>query len=315
MAQTRAAVIGASGIGKHHAKWLATEGCEVVAFVGQTPESVAKTTETLSKLFPFAGRGYTDVGEMLARERPELVSVCSPHVRHRDHAVAALQAGAHVLCEKPLFWDDSRSAAEVLAGARKMVETARRAGRQLAINTQYVAALPVYEEIYHRVRGPLGVVEQIYYEMESKGGNRGEEIWVDLASHALSIVLRWSPGGSLREETVDCRIGAREVHAAFDYGAAHVEIALRDVSEGTPKRRLGANGLIVNLAGRNDAQGVFRTYLNCEGEERAGQDLVHTSIARFVAAGRGQGEVLASGEEGYRNLALHLALRARARRV
>ncbi len=45
---------------------------------------------------------YTDWQQMLARERPDVVSVCLPNVLHHKITVGALEAGAHVLCEKPL---------------------------------------------------------------------------------------------------------------------------------------------------------------------------------------------------------------------
>ncbi|MFD1829536.1 Gfo/Idh/MocA family protein [Streptomyces desertarenae] len=46
--------------------------------------------------------GYTELGEMLAREHPDLVLIGTPPAFHREQAVAALRAGAWVLCEKPL---------------------------------------------------------------------------------------------------------------------------------------------------------------------------------------------------------------------
>ncbi|MDR7303753.1 putative dehydrogenase [Haloactinomyces albus] len=46
-------------------------------------------------------RGYTDLHTMLAAERPELVSICTPPALHVDQAVAVLRSGAWVWCEKP----------------------------------------------------------------------------------------------------------------------------------------------------------------------------------------------------------------------
>lgn len=48
-----------------------------------------------------AGRPYTNLGLMLARERPDLVTLCTPPRFHRDQTIAALRAGAWVWCEKP----------------------------------------------------------------------------------------------------------------------------------------------------------------------------------------------------------------------
>jgi predicted dehydrogenase len=65
--------------------------------------------------------GYeTDYGRMLERDDIGLVDVSTPGHTHRELAIAALEAGKHVLCEKPL--------ANTLREAREMLEAARRAG-------------------------------------------------------------------------------------------------------------------------------------------------------------------------------------------
>jgi predicted dehydrogenase len=66
---------------------------------------------------------YSDWREMIAAEKPDLVSVCLPNVLHREITVAALEAGAHVLCEKPF--------ATSVAEAHEMFDAARKAGRVL----------------------------------------------------------------------------------------------------------------------------------------------------------------------------------------
>jgi predicted dehydrogenase len=65
--------------------------------------------------------GYeTDYGRMLERDDVGLVDVSTPGHTHRELTIAALEAGKHVLCEKPL--------ANTLGEAREMLEAARRAG-------------------------------------------------------------------------------------------------------------------------------------------------------------------------------------------
>jgi len=66
---------------------------------------------------------YGDWREMIAAEKPDIVSVCLPNALHRDVTIAALEAGAHVLCEKPL--------ATSVAEAHEMFDAARKAGRVL----------------------------------------------------------------------------------------------------------------------------------------------------------------------------------------
>jgi len=46
-------------------------------------------------------KGYTDVAEMVTKEKIDVVNVCTPHPVHRDPTIAAMEGGAHVLIEKP----------------------------------------------------------------------------------------------------------------------------------------------------------------------------------------------------------------------
>jgi predicted dehydrogenase len=70
-------------------------------------------------------RGYGDWRRMLAESEPDIVSVCTPNAHHREPTIAALQAGAHVLCEKPV--------ATSLADATAMFDAAQKADRVLFV--------------------------------------------------------------------------------------------------------------------------------------------------------------------------------------
>ncbi len=74
-------------------------------------------------------RVYTDYRQMLRRESLDAVSVCTPNRYHATPTIAALRAGCHVLCEKPM--------ATTTAEARRMYKTAHETGRSLVIGFQY----------------------------------------------------------------------------------------------------------------------------------------------------------------------------------
>jgi predicted dehydrogenase len=323
MSTLRCAVIGASGIGKQHAKWYHLEGCQVVAFAGRTRESVAKTADALKALFAFEGRGYCDVHEMLRNEKPDIVSVCSPPHMHKEHAIAALEGGAQVFCEKPMVWNKGASASAMLEDARKMVKAAGDAGRLLGLNTQYAAILPDYLAIYQKALGPLRQVNWVFMRMESKGSGgmkEYEEIWIDLASHPISLLLKWAPEGRLDERTARCVIGRKDNVAQFDWvrpdgSRCSVRIELGNIKEGTPVRRLGINGFIVDYAGRNDADGVFKTFLTVGNDVLKLDDLMRLAVRQFIQAVRTGGAPLVTGEEGCRNLEIQLKLLELSRRV
>jgi predicted dehydrogenase len=74
--------------------------------------------------------GYeTDAGQLIARDDIGIVDVCTPGNTHHDLALAAIRAGKHVICEKPL--------ANTLAEAREMRDVAAQAGVVNMVNFNY----------------------------------------------------------------------------------------------------------------------------------------------------------------------------------
>ncbi|MCJ7736780.1 MAG: Gfo/Idh/MocA family oxidoreductase, partial [Anaerolineae bacterium] len=70
-------------------------------------------------------RAYGDWQKMLDEVKPDIVSVCTPNVYHKDPTIAALKAGAHVLCEKPITVSTQ--------DANEMYDVAESAGRELFV--------------------------------------------------------------------------------------------------------------------------------------------------------------------------------------
>lgn len=119
-ARIRVAVVGAGGIADAlHLPALRTlsEKVEVVAAVDVDRDRVRGFADRHG-----IANVYTDVDEMLAREQPDLVDVCTPPNSHAALAVSCLHAGAWVWCEKPpcasLAELDRIRAAEEASGQR-----------------------------------------------------------------------------------------------------------------------------------------------------------------------------------------------------
>jgi len=95
----RAAIIGTGGIAGAHvaAHRHAAQRTHLIAAVDIDPARVAAFCATHA--IPTA---YTSVQTMLDSEQPDLVHVCTPPATHCDLSILCLEAGAHVLCEKPL---------------------------------------------------------------------------------------------------------------------------------------------------------------------------------------------------------------------
>ena len=72
---------------------------------------------------------FADAASMIEQTRPDIVVIMTPHPFHAELTIAALEAGCHVLCEKPMA---------VHAGeADAMIAAAERTGRLLAVNLQF----------------------------------------------------------------------------------------------------------------------------------------------------------------------------------
>ena len=90
---------------------------------------------------------------MLARERLDVVSICTPPWLHREQAEAAFEAGAHVLVEKPMAMSEADCAG--------MVRAAERAGRTLCVSHNFLFSRAVGEVARRVDAGRAGRIESV----------------------------------------------------------------------------------------------------------------------------------------------------------
>jgi predicted dehydrogenase len=94
---TKIAIIGAGTIGSVHARAYQAVGAELVAIV----EPVEEVGRSFASQFGLTL--YPTLEDLLdSDDRPTVVSICTPPFTHRELVVTALEAGLHVLCEKPM---------------------------------------------------------------------------------------------------------------------------------------------------------------------------------------------------------------------
>lgn len=116
------ALIGCGRIAQRHAEQINAHGQLVAAF-----DVVLSAAESFCA--KYGGKPYSSLEEMLAGDHgAEVISICSPNAFHANNTLAALRAGYHVLCEKPMAID--------VADCGQMIQVAERANKRLFIVKQ-----------------------------------------------------------------------------------------------------------------------------------------------------------------------------------
>lgn len=191
----RVAVIGVGSMGRNHARvYSELSGVELVAICDADPD-VAQ--EIASR---YHAAAYQDYHEMLDIVRPEAVSVTVPTSKHEEIALASLDAGAHVLVEKPI--------AASVEGGRQLIEKARSVHRQLMVG-HIVRFNPALQQLKQRLQnGEIGRFFQIFCRRVGPFPARIRDfgVVIDLAPHDIDL-MRFLTG--MEPIRVFCETGQR----------------------------------------------------------------------------------------------------------
>ncbi|MEO5562228.1 MAG: Gfo/Idh/MocA family oxidoreductase [Chitinophagaceae bacterium] len=199
MSKVRAAIIGCGKVAHVHAKAL--QEIEECIFVAAQSRNPARANEFAAQ---YGVKPYATVEEMVTKEKVDVVVVCTPHPEHKNPAVAALNAGAHVLVEKPL--------AVTLADCDAMIEAAAKNKKNLGMISQRrfsPAAVRMKKAIDDGKLGrpAIGTVvmfgwrSEEYYKSDPWRGSwekEGGGILVNQAPHQLDLI-QWFMDDEIEE--------------------------------------------------------------------------------------------------------------------
>lgn len=307
----RVAIVGARGIGRHHARWWHLSGADVCAHVGTSDASIAEATEKLRGLFDYQGQGYSELGEMLAREQPDWVDVACTTPAHYAVIRTCLEAGAHVLAEKPLVYDSELSAVELLAQTNELLAIAEHRGLRLGLCSQFCQVAQVSHALFRQQRGDEAVRE---VQVEIASPVRGRPpvplgTWIDLGPHALTIMqtIARLEGVDVPPQPVPLGVHMFEgyqAECAFELPGLACRLKTgRTTGEPANIRQIRLNGMSFDLDGENDEQGIYRGRVDFPGGSHLCDDPMHQLIARCVA-----GDPPLTGEMIRRNQSWLLAI-------
>ncbi|MDD2311683.1 MAG: Gfo/Idh/MocA family oxidoreductase [Petrimonas sp.] len=219
---------------------------------------------------------YTDVAELIKKEKIDLAVVCTPHPFHLEPAQQAALQGANILVEKPL--------ASTLEDADKIISTCKKAGVKLGVVSQrrwYEPVLRVKKAIEAGKIGKpvLGTVNMLgwrdksYYDADKWRGNwktEGGGVLVNQAPHQLDILL-WFMGE------------VEEVYGIWR-NLNHPYIEVEDTALAVIKFR---NGGIGNVIVSNSQKPGIYGKVHVHGENGASAGVQTDGGAMFIAGMKG----------------------------
>ena len=187
----RVGFVGAGGIaqGAHYPGWQALDDTEIVAICDIIPETAARAAASagVPKKSIFA-----DYNEMLEKVELDIVDVCTPNCYHKGPTVAALDAGCHVIVEKPVA--TSTAEVEEMIAAKNRSKKLLMVAQSMRFGGEALAAKRFVE---------AGGMGRIYWAQAELLRPRGVPAWgtfisremsdggpcYDLAVHVLDLCL------------------------------------------------------------------------------------------------------------------------------
>jgi predicted dehydrogenase len=255
----RVAVLGAGLIGEVHRRAAVLAGAEVVGVMASSPERSREVAAAWG-----VERGYADVEEVAASD-VDAVHICTPNSSHVPFAVRLMEAGKHVLCEKPLGVS--------LADAQHAAEVAERTG---VVSTMPFAYRfhPMVRELRARVQAPtFGEVNLVHgsYLQDWLLAPRSTSWRVDPAAGGPSRAF--GDIGSHWCDLVEWVTGDRIVSLA---ATTSISVPQRPAATAASFSGFEGDGPLVDVTTEDSAVVLFRT----------AKDVAGSAVISQIAAGR-----------------------------
>jgi predicted dehydrogenase len=251
------AVIGAGFIGPVHVEGLRRIGVRVKGITAITADEANRAAGALG-----LERAYATVDELLGDKEVAAVHVASPNRLHHDHVMAALKAGKHVICEKPLAMTAAQTAA--------LVAAARERPKQITAVNYNLRFYPLVQQARAMVQsdaiGPVFHVHGSYVQD-----------WLLYPTDFNWRVLR-GEGGDLRAVG---DVGTHWLDMITFITGLHVEAVMADLKTVHETRLKPPSGSVETFSGKKGGQPVEREPVAIDTEDYG------SILLRFTGGVRG----------------------------
>ncbi|WP_318615678.1 Gfo/Idh/MocA family oxidoreductase [Sporosarcina sp. YIM B06819] len=180
MKQVRMGIIGVGGRSSIMEYWHKPSGDSVIVAAADVSRARLEQFKQSVNNEAFV---TTDYHELLAREDIDAVAILTPDFLHEEHVIAALQAGKHVYCEKPL--------AITVEGCDRILDEEKKSGKHLMIgfNMRYMSMYQTMKEIIDS--GVIGDIKAVWVRhFVGLGGYFYYHDWHGTAENTTSLLLQ-----------------------------------------------------------------------------------------------------------------------------
>ena len=271
----KVALIGAGGWGYQHARvFAARDDVELCAVAGR------RGARTKARAKQFSLRYYLDVDEMLAAEKPDLVSISLPNMGHYEPTLRVIRAGFPLLVEKPLVFD--------LTEAETLLREAEARDLFFAINFNHRYAKPVQMAKAAIDDGRLGQLIFATWRFGGEGGGEHPHAnLIETQCHGFDMLEHLcGPIASVQAEMTDMT----------GIGFSTMALSLKF-----------ASGAVGSLVGSYDSSYAYPETHRVELNGTGGRILIDDTVKRYTfhRVGEETGEIWAAGYFNDRDREFH----------
>lgn len=176
------AILGASGIGKFHARTFDKLNVEVNSILCSSKVTGKSTSQDLKDSLGLKVNYYDDLDMLLNKSMHDAVTICTPNELHYEQILKVLNKNIPIFCEKPLFWN-KKDSYEAFSDKLKVISD--HPNRAIFVNTSgagYVKSiknlLPLSKE-----------VKSFNLNFTTQGNNKYLGIAEDLMPHGLAMLI------------------------------------------------------------------------------------------------------------------------------
>lgn len=227
----RLAVVGAArrrqGTGPFVARYFAHLGHPPAAVIGRTIESAQAAAKNLAQQFKLPVSAYTDLEQLSAQEKIDILVIASPTPTHLHYLHEAMRRHCHVFCEKPLWWCEDTA---VLSGKQVDKETRSLSqgfaanGKKLYLNKQWPFTLQSFWRLYPSLQQEPAAITEFAMQLSPYG--HGKTMVIDSAPHLLSMLHALLGDGTI-EQLCYLKKTKRHCSLSFIYCHATAQTAVR----------------------------------------------------------------------------------------